>query len=198
MRFITLTAGLIGFLLSAGGVFAAEQSDAEEIPLYFSANVEKVYLKTGWNADYSTRQFFIVSKSTRSNRIFSVVHLVELAPNYFFNDSYKLQNLRQLYPRFKNANNIAPPSKSSKFADFEYSIFSVDGSECLTFVNETGHSSSDFGVAEGTKRLLGYYCAPERKKIRTEGISYFFKAIGSKDRGEPPPENLDIYQKLFY
>ncbi len=195
LNFLSIVLFAIG--LNVSSVDARKISDELEIPIYFSIASEKVYLKTGWNDDYSARQFLIVTKSDLSAEILAVVHLVELAPNYYFNQSYELENVKNIYPIFQNANNIASIANTLRYGDFEYTVFTADGLECLTFVNETEESSSDSGVPEGTRRMLGYLCAPNRMSLTDAGIRLFFESIGMKATGEEPPADENIFSKLF-
>ncbi len=186
------------YLCSLGQlVHAIEVSDELESPLYFSVEGQKAYLKTGWDDQYSLRQFFIVSSAVTPNGFEAMVQLIQLAPNYFFNQSYALENVRNLYPIFKKSKNIGPNLRSGKHGDFDYVIFTSDGRECLNFVNETGDSSSDFGVSVGTQRLLGYYCVPSEASISDAGAGLFFEAIGTKSKGEAPPAEYTAKLKLY-
>ncbi len=191
MKYLWIISVLVACLMGNQPVAHATQSvkasNRLESPLYSSIKAQKAYLKTDWDEKYSSRQFFIVLGTGSENTIFAVVQLVELAPNYFFNETYQLQNVRNLYPIFRNSKDISANLKLGKYGSYDFAVFKNEGNECVTFVNETGDSASDFGVSEGTQRILGYYCATDHNSLSEKNIHMFFNTIGTKAKGESPP-----------
>ena len=186
-----LIAGALGAGSSA--TYAAETwtpITPQASELYFALDMPQTIEDGGWSANSSHRPYRIVSEPRSALYPLAAIYLVRLAPNYFYHTTTDANAALQKFSYLKSGYEILQEQRELATRSFRTSYLTVKfrGRECVVFSGKSGQGGGDAQVSDGTSAMLGFYCQPEAKDLKSEAVTIVLNAIGTKAEGSLAPE----------
>jgi hypothetical protein len=194
-RLLTTLVILTGLIGSGGAVWAGEWSkiDPSQSPIYFRSDLVKNYKGTGWNSNFSGKQYLIdaVHRTGTSGELYLEI----LAPGYFFETLPSTKGGLKYFLFLQNNFHFNGSVKvhQAQNIDIEY-IFGERASDsgdrnrhCILFTSKSGDGSGDGQTSAGTQFLAGYFCYGQNVMKEEAGLLRMIDQIGFKTIGAPAP-----------
>lgn len=177
--FLVIFGAATGFV-KTGNALEFKLAKSENFPILFNDDEIIDYYKTGWDSSYTKRSFLltVIPASSQTPRVEIV--LEELGPRYYINSVLDVTEIKNLYAYLKASSDQNISLRQGISSSYAYEVIKNEKRECASFSALSGQSSSDVGVAEGTKILHRYYCNPENVELTDEKILGIFDKIEIK------------------